>query len=179
MSCQTQNKPISLSFVTKQSQTLNPQISLPSLRPSQLHRLWRHGRRDLPSKVTTTATNPTRKTSNYLLPHRFSLCGSRWVDVIIALGCHTLQLAPRDLGEGLWRGWVGSNSLITVEQRNKGHLLSLGVTFVEFVPQATRRKVLNRCPFLPLLLPTLVVVTTEVLPVVVGFWVWCCLAIRD
>ena len=119
MSCQTQNKSISLSFVTKQSQTLNPQISLPSLQPSQLHRLWCQGRRDLPSKVTTTTTNPTRKISCYLLPLRFSLRGSRWVDVIIALGCHTLQLAPRDLGEGLWRGWVGSNSLITVEQRNK------------------------------------------------------------
>ena len=126
MSCQTQkgqNKPISLSFVTKQSQTLNPQISLPSLRPSQLHRLWHHGRCDLPSKVTTTATNPTRKTSNYLLPHRFSLCGSRRVDVIIALGYHALQLAPRDLGEGLWGGQVdmvvGSDSLITAKQCNK------------------------------------------------------------
>ena len=105
------------------SQTLNPQISLPSLRPSQLHRLWRHGRRDLPSKVTTTATNPTRKIRSYLLPLRFSLRGSRQVDVIIALGCHAFQLAPRDLGEGPWGGRVdmvvGSDSLITAEQRNK------------------------------------------------------------
>jgi hypothetical protein len=51
----------------------------------------------------------------------------------------------------------------------QGHLLSLGVTFVEFVPQATRRKVLNRCPFPPLLPSTLVVVATEVFPVVKAF----------